>query len=230
MRKFLGALCMLLGVAMILGAGWLILENRAQETNAENSAALVLNQITEQLHTGTPDSYTPALAGNTAEIPTEAISMPASSDEPSQATTIPQATPVPAEMPTMRIDGNEYIGYLELPTISISLPVMKDWSYPQLRVSPCRYHGSAYDDTMVIMAHNYDRHFGRLQSLQVGDPVQFVDARGNVFRYVVAGHEQLGKYDVEEMIIGDWDMTLFSCTFGGRARNTVRLNRVHAYS
>lgn len=80
------------------------------------------------------------------------------------------------DMPIMTIDGQEYIGYLELPTLDLSLPVMSQWSYPRLRIAPCRYWGNAYDDTLVILAHNYDRHFGRIKNLAIDDPVQFVDA------------------------------------------------------
>ena len=133
------------------------------------------------------------------------------------------------EMPVVVIDGEEYIGYLEIPSLSLSLPVMSDWSYPQLRTAPCRYVGSVYDDSLIIMAHNYDRHFGGIGSLQAGAPVQFIDAEGEIHRYVVESHEQLGKYDVDKMTEGDWDMTLFSCTYGGGARVTVRLRRVLAY-
>jgi sortase A len=51
---------------------------------------------------------------------------------------------------------------------------------------------------------------------------------GNVFVYEAAVVETLGPTDVEEMHSGDWDLTLFTCTVGGRSRVTVRFNRVEA--
>lgn len=48
------------------------------------------------------------------------------------------------EMPTQEIEGNDYIGVLEIPSLGLSLPVMSEWSYPRLKLAPCRYHGSAY--------------------------------------------------------------------------------------
>lgn len=233
MRKVLGVLCMLLGVAMIFGAGWLIWENHEEETGAQESAALVLQQMTQQMQVEKQAPQTNLQETMPGPDETKDESIPQLAEDAgllSEPVPQLQATPVPSEMPVMLIDGNEYIGYLEMPTISLSLPVMADWSYPQLRIAPCRYQGSAYDDTMVVMAHNYERHFGYLTSLQIGDPVQFIDAQGNIFRYVVAKHEQLGKYDVQKMVDNDWDLTLFSCTYGGGARTTVRLNRVHAYT
>ena len=71
------------------------------------------------------------------------------------------------EMPTVEIDGYDYIGYLDIPSLELSLPVMSEWSYPQLKIAPCRYAGSVYLDDMILAAHNYDRHFGRLKNLEV---------------------------------------------------------------
>ena len=126
------------------------------------------------------------------------------------------------EMPTKEIDGETYIGVVEIPSLELSLPVMSDWSYPQLKKAPCRYVGSVYSHDVVICGHNYDRHFGRLKELVPGDEVRFTDMDGNVFRYSVCAVEQLAKTAVEEMQTGDWDLTLFTCTKGGVMRVTVR--------
>ena len=48
------------------------------------------------------------------------------------------------EMPVEEIEGNGYIGLLEIPALGLSLPVMSEWSYPNLKLAPCRYSGSAY--------------------------------------------------------------------------------------
>ena len=130
------------------------------------------------------------------------------------------------EMPVEIIKGREYIGVLEIPSLNLSLPVMSSWSYPDLQISPCRYVGSAYMDNMVIAAHNYQTHFGRLKELNTGDEIIFTDVDGNVFRYVVAYQEQLQKTDVEEMQTGDWDLTLFTCTLSGQSRLTIRAQRL----
>ena len=126
------------------------------------------------------------------------------------------------EMPTREIDGQTYIGMVEVPALELSLPVISEWTYPRLKKAPCRYVGSVYSKDMVICGHNYDRHFGRLKDLAVGDEVRFTDMDGNVFFYSVCGTEQLGKYAVEDMLAGEWDLTLFTCTVGGKSRVTVR--------
>ena len=129
------------------------------------------------------------------------------------------------EMPVLEIDGHDYIGTLEIPALDLSLPVMSQWSYPNLKLSPCRFSGSAYLDDLIIAGHNYTRHFGGLKHLSIGDEVLFTDADGHVFSYAVSELEQLGPNDVEELESGSWALTLFTCTLGGKFRVTVRCER-----
>lgn len=215
MRRFLGALCMLLGLALLAGAAWLLMENRAEESAAGDAAGEVMSEMRVAMGD--------ALSATTVAAPTvEPTVAPDAENTPApEETVVAQATPIP-EMPTMEIDGEMYIGYLEMPTIGLTLPVMSDWSYLQLRIAPCRYWGSVYDNSMVIMAHNYDRHFGRIATLELGDPVQFVCADGEIFSYVVCGHETLKPTDVELMLEGTSDLTLFTCTYGGKSRCALR--------
>lgn len=126
------------------------------------------------------------------------------------------------EMPTVEVDGNLYIGTLEIPALELSLPVMSEWSYPKLKIAPCRYTGSAYQNNMVIAAHNYATHFGQLKNLTPGDSILFTDADGNLFSYQVGELEVLGPTDIEDMVDSGWELTLFTCTYGGKTRLTVR--------
>ncbi len=126
------------------------------------------------------------------------------------------------EMPVEEIDGQQYIGVLRIPALSLELPVIREWSYPSLQIAPCRYAGSAYLNNMIIAAHNYYSHFGYLKNLSQGDEITFTDMDGNEFRYEVAELETLSPFAIEEMTSGDWDLTLFTCTVGGQSRVTVR--------
>ncbi len=135
--------------------------------------------------------------------------------------------PENGEMPTITIDGYEYIGTLEIPRFDLELPVQDQWSYEGFRVAPGRYAGSVWTSDMVIAAHNYDRHFGHLQELEAGDTVVFTDVLGNVFTYTVDEVDTLEPTAVEEMTSGDWDLTLFTCTLGGMTRVTVRCSETH---
>lgn len=128
-------------------------------------------------------------------------------------------------MPTFSIDGADYIGIVQIPSLGLQLPVADNWSYVQLRTSPCRYSGSAYLDDLVICGHNYSSHFGNLKYLDAGEKVTFTDADGNVFIYEVCLVETMQPTAVTEMTSGQWDLTLFTCTIGGQSRVTVRCNK-----
>ena len=110
------------------------------------------------------------------------------------------------EMTVTDIDGWGYIGYLSIPSIGLELPVMSEWSYAGLKVAPGRYSGSTYADNMVVCAHNYAKHFSPIKWLALGSEVYFTDMDG--------------QRDEDA-----WDLTLFTCTTGGRARCAVRCTR-----
>ena len=127
------------------------------------------------------------------------------------------------EMPVTEVDGHAYIGVLDIPRLERSLPVMAEWSYPKLKLSPCLYTGSVYSRDAVISAHNYEEHLRFLWQLEPGDEVRFTDVSGNVFLYRVILQEILAPYEVERMTTRtDWDLTLFTCKTGGRMRITTR--------
>ncbi len=126
------------------------------------------------------------------------------------------------EMPTVFVDGFPYVGVLEIPALSLKLPIHAQCSERLLRSAPCRYTGSAYLGNMVIAGHNYSSHFGALSRLQPGDAVCFTDAEGNCFQYAVAELETLAPSKVEAMTQSEYALTLFTCTYGGASRITVR--------
>lgn len=128
-------------------------------------------------------------------------------------------------MMSIEIDGQKYIGVIAIPVLDLSLPVIQDWSYDKLKIAPCRFVGTAFNDTMIIAAHNYTKHFGNIGLLSIGDEVIFTDVEANQFRYSVAEIETLQSSQVEEMVANDYDLTLFTCTYGGASRVTVRCTR-----
>jgi sortase A len=130
------------------------------------------------------------------------------------------------EMPIIKVDDNDYIGTIQIPSIQLDLPVMNSWSYANLSVAPCRFSGSIYTKDMVIAGHNYRSHFGKLRNVNIGDEVLYTDSDGNEFLYEVEDLEILRPTAVEEMENGDCDLTLFTCTIGAKTRLAVRCSLV----
>ena len=126
---------------------------------------------------------------------------------------------------TVTVEENTFYGVVSVEAIGVELPVLHEWSYPNLKQAPCRYSGSIASNDCIIAAHNYDSHFGDLGRLRIGDIVTFTDVHGTVHRYSVCEVVSLDGYNVSDMQAGDWAFTLFTCTKSGKQRVTVRCER-----
>lgn len=200
-----GSILITLGILMLVGAAGLAGYNMFDSARAQQTADAMVETVK-------------------AEIPPPIVTEPIES-----LASVPEEAEVPdyilnpkMEMPTVEYGEYACIGILEIPYYDLTLPVLSTWSYPALRVAPCRYSGSAYTEDLVIAAHNYASHFGSLKDLPIGETVVLTDAVGNQFTYEVAVRETLQPTAVEEMTSGEWDLTLFTCTLGGGSRVTIR--------
>lgn len=200
MRKA-GTFFIILGTALLLAALALFAFNQQEDTTAQEAVAEVIPQLVDRIREQTAQEET---------IPEPELQIP-----------VELLTEEDVQMPEMEVDGNGYIGYLSLPALGLELPVLADWSYPKLNIAPCRYTGSVRGEDLVIMAHNYRSHFGNLNRLSVADTVMLTDINGRTITYEVVGKDILEPTAVEEMTSGDFDLTLFTCTYGGSSRVTV---------
>lgn len=196
------------------------------------AAALALTGYNIYANAQAEKSVNAALEELAAIIPTAQVTaLPQETEavEEVETTSTPEPTPTPTaeiaaveEMPSVVVEEQDYIGTLNIPALSLTLPIISEWSYPRLKVAPCRYSGSVYSNDLIICAHNYASHFGKLKDLVEGDSVSFTDLDGNCFNYTVSAIETMDGTAVEEMESGSWDLTLFTCTVGGAARIAVR--------
>ncbi|MBR2422368.1 MAG: sortase [Oscillospiraceae bacterium] len=198
MRNKLGKLCLFLGLLLLCGSLSLYLHNRKEANQAARGSMEVLPQLLEQLP-----------------------------EEPDQKLLAEQLIPLEFREPEsflmteVIINGYGYIGYLSIPALQLNLPIMGSWDKVRLQIAPCRYYGSVNGENLVLMAHNYDTHFGRISKLKAGDSVVFTDMDGITTAYQVVAQDILQPEAVEEMTAGDFDLTLFTCTYGGENRITV---------
>ena len=125
-------------------------------------------------------------------------------------------------MPEITVNDIAYVGYLSVPALELDLPVITRTTDYYLTVAPCRFSGTAYQGNLVIGAHNYSTHFGRLKELRYGDTVTFTDMDGNLFVYEVANIETLTPDRDEYLRESEYPLSLYTCTVGGRTRLTVR--------
>lgn len=141
--------------------------------------------------------------------------------DPDKLTTLAPADATQDDETVVYLDGYDYIGVLEIPALDLTLPVMFTWDYEKLRLSPCRQFGSVDGGDLVIAAHNYDTHFGRLGTLIAGDSVFFTDTDGVRHSYAVDHSDVLQPTDVDRVANSGFPLTLYTCTKGGAARVTL---------
>lgn len=193
-RRTRGIFLIALGLIMTISAAGIFGVYEYQAEIAGDNAELLLETLQEEMrHQKQTAIYDPAQE----EIPT-------------------------AELPRMTLNGYDLVGILSVPVLGLELPVMDTWNYDLLQLSPCRYSGSAAEGDLILLGHNYKRHFAPLKGLTAGARIEFSDVRGQVYVYEVAETEVLEKTELERLTGTDYDLTLFTCTNGGYSRFVVR--------
>ena len=199
-----GAIFVALGTLLLVSALVLVCYNTWESRNASEASELVLSE----------------LRSITAEA---AETKPA---ENPYANHVDRFDELAAEMTEKEINGYSYIGYLTIPVLELELPVMSQWDYSRLKIAPCRQFGSTKTDDLVIAAHNYPAHFGKLSKLCSGDLLTFTDMDAEVILYSVEAVDILEPSAKNAVKNSGFDLVLYTCTYGGEKRVSVFCNRV----
>ena len=201
MKRKLGIALMALGLVFLAGAAGLLLYNQQEGDRAAASSAELMPKISAAIRENSQNAE-PAPSQNHDWLP---------------AATEPEN----CKMKAVEIDGHEYIGYLTIPKLGLELPVLSDWSMENLKIAPCRYFGTTMEENLVLVAHNYKKHFGPIRRLKNGDEVLFVDMENNATIYQVVATDVVAPTAVEEVTAGACDLALVTCTYGGKTRLVV---------
>lgn len=229
---FVGVLCVTSALSLFLYNMWDDARagiQVAEETERVIAAVLPDYYASPKVSAVPNPSEQPSASALSVSAPHPSETVPARdslSETPSPEENEPTPSPSYRDMPVKEIDGVRYAAILSIPDLNLELPVQSDWSYPALKLSPCRYSGSAYMDDLVICAHSYSQHFGRLRDLNAGSEVLLVDMEGNLFRYRVVEIEAVKPTAIHEMIDSSYDLSLFTCSLSGSTRTTARCERV----
>ena len=202
MRRKAGIFCLILGTALLTAALALLCYNTLESRNAMESSRDILARMQSQ------EEQQPEVTADPYEDHVDTFDRAAK------------------EMTVKEIDGYDYIGYLSIPVLEQELPVMSEWDYDRLKIAPCRQYGSTKTDDLVIAAHNYASHFGRLSQLRAGDLLTFTDMDAEVVLYGVEFVDVLDPGAVAAVKSSDFDLVLYTCTYGGENRVAVFCNRI----
>ena len=206
---------MAVGAALILSALVLLLHNRYADARAGREAETLLAGVEAAI----PSQ---AAAEQEKTRPRGQETRPTGEENGTEPTAAEALDP---EMPVTMLEGYGYVGYVEIPALGLKLPVMSDWDYTRLEIAPCRQFGSSRTDDLVIAAHNFESHFGRLKEMSVGNTVTFTDMAGIVNTYRAEMIETLSPKDVDAVQNSGYDLVLYTCTRDGQSRVAVFCNR-----
>ena len=115
MKHKLGTALVFLGCGLIVVALALFLKNQQEQRRAAAASEEAIVKVVE------------VIQEHRESNPTAEPVLPPAPDAAAEQT-----------MTEVDIDSYSYVGFLALPSLELELPVMADWSYPQLKLSPCR--------------------------------------------------------------------------------------------
>ena len=217
MTKKAGIAIVAVGAALILSALVLLLHNRYADARAGREAETLLASVEAAISSQATEPEKTRPSGQETHL---------AGEENGTEPTAPEA--LDPEMPVAMLEGYGYVGYVEIPALGLKLPVMSDWDYTRLEIAPCRQFGSSRTDDLVIAAHNFESHFGRLKEMSLGNTVRFTDMAGIVNTYRAEMIELLSPKDVDAVQNSGYDLVLYTCTRDGQERVAVFCNRTIA--
>lgn len=195
-----------IGAALLISALSLAIFNRNENQQAGEGAEGLLQEVQTAI------AARPIQTQPTNKAPSEAAEKPNKED-------------IDPTMTEVVIGDYACIGYLSIPALELELPVLSEWDYERLHTAPCRQSGSTKTDDLVIAAHNYDYHFGKLKYLVEGATVIFTDMDAVQGDYTVTRLETVQPESVEQVLLSGHDLVLYTCTKGGATRVTVFCDR-----
>lgn len=190
---------LILGFGFLAGAGWICGDSYLTERSSADVMSAALKEI---------KATQPVLKEAELQVESET----SAAEETDEENTV-QVTPM-----TFEVDGNQYIGILEIPSLSLELPIASDCSMQTLKKSPGCYAGLSGTSDLVIGAHNFASHFGSLHSLTADSDVTFTDINGNVYRYRVTEVTEVSPTQVDAVCESEHDLALFTCNSSGARR------------
>lgn len=197
MKNRLGAILMLCGIILAASAVPIIFHNRDEAVSAANSVSVALPQVKEMISTTGSAENPSTVSRQTDTSRTSALTY-----------------------------SDEYLGILAIPSLSLELPILNEWSEAALKTAPCRQQGAVATDDLVIAGHNYTGHFGKLDSLCSGDKLTLTLLNGDSFTYTVEEITTLSPTAVDDVLSGAFSMTLYTCSYSGQKRIVVRCSRL----
>ena len=112
-------------------------------------------------------------------------------------------------MPVLEMDRVDYVAMLDIPSFGLTLPVVDKWNKNKLFLSPARFFGSVYSNTLIIGGVDYPQQFGFCDKIEHGALVKVTDMTGAQFTYTVSKVNRSKHAETQWLMDTDSALTLF---------------------
>lgn len=111
------------------------------------------------------------------------------------------------DMPALSLDGQGFIGLVELPAYGIQLPLCGHWKPGNVSKYPCRFEGTLYNDSLIIGASAAQ--LSCVKTVGHGDVVKVTDMQGAVYTYRVVNIRRADNAQVSALRRDDARLVIF---------------------
>lgn len=112
-------------------------------------------------------------------------------------------------MPMLEVDGENFVGILEIPLYETALPIYAAWDTAAVSAYPCRYTGSMYDGSLIIGGKDADGQLSCMRTISDGDAVYITDVTGIRYTYTVTSVLKTKDVSTENLTAENAELVLF---------------------
>lgn len=134
---------------------------------------------------------------------------------------------------TIKLDGYEVEGIIEIPKIEIKYPIVSETSDEAMKIAITKFWGGNINDigNYTMAGHNYKNGtmFGKTKYLEIGDTIKMTDLNLNTVEYEVFKIYTIDPNDVtciESVEPKTREITLITCTNGHQNRLIVKAREI----
>ena len=125
-------------------------------------------------------------------------------------------------MSSLEIDGDSFVGIIEVPVYESKLPIYASWDTDKLNRFPCRFFGSVYNKTLIIGGSENDGQFDFITQISRGDSVCITDTMGVRYTFQVSSIRRCKDISADKLLSEESSLVFF-------AKNSLDFDYVVVY-
>lgn len=114
------------------------------------------------------------------------------------------------EMPSLELNGSDFCGIIEIPSVGSALPICSVWDEHNIEKYPHRFFGSVYNKSLIIGASDNRGQFDFLKVISLGDSVFITDITGGRYEFSVISIEKADSVGFDYLSSLESELTLFA--------------------